>query len=60
LTPLFDPRRHKWSRHFCWDGPQLRGRTAIGRVTIVVLHINDPFRVALREGLIEERKFPAQ
>ncbi len=58
LTPLFNPRRHKWSRHFRWDGPFLRGRTPIGRVTIVVLHINDPFRVELREGLIEEGLFP--
>ncbi len=21
LTPLFNPRRHKWSRHFRWNGP---------------------------------------
>jgi hypothetical protein len=58
LTPLFHPRRHKWSRHFRWDGPFLRGRTPIGRVTIAVLQINDPFRVELREGLIEEGVFP--
>jgi hypothetical protein len=58
LTPLFNPRRHKWTRHFQWDGPFLRGRTAIGRVTVAVLRINDPFRVELREGLIEERRFP--
>jgi hypothetical protein len=58
LTPLFNPRRHKWSRHFRWDGPWLRGRTAIGRVTIAVLHINDPFRVELRAGLIAEGLLP--
>jgi hypothetical protein len=58
LTPLFNPRRHKWSRHFRWDGPQLVGRTAIGRVTVAVLRINDPFRVELRAGLIEEGLFP--
>ncbi len=58
LTPLFHPRRHKWNRHFRWDGPFLRGRTPIGRVTIVVLQINDPFRVELREGLLEEGVFP--
>ena len=45
LTPLFNPRRHKWSRHFRWEGPYLMGRTAIGRVTIELLRINDPFRV---------------
>jgi hypothetical protein len=23
ITPLFNPRRHKWSRHFRWDGALL-------------------------------------
>jgi hypothetical protein len=58
LTPLFNPRRHKWSRHFRWDGPFLRGRTPIGRVTVAVLHINDSFRVELRAGLMDEGVFP--
>jgi 5-methylcytosine-specific restriction endonuclease McrA len=58
LTPLFNPRRHKWHRHFRWHGPFLRGRTPIGRVTIAVLHINAPFRVELRAGLIGEGFFP--
>ena len=58
LTPLFNPRRHKWIRHFGWDGPVLRGHTAIGRVTVAVLRINDPFRVAHRQGLIEEGVYP--
>src|SRR5258708_5727286 len=25
---LFNPRRHKWGRHFRWEGPVLVGRTA--------------------------------
>jgi hypothetical protein len=58
LSPLFNPRRHRWSRHFHWDGPFLRGRTPIGRVTVAVLHVNDPFRVELREGLMKEGVFP--
>jgi hypothetical protein len=57
LTPLFNPRRHKWARHFRWNGAYLIGRTAIGRVTVAVLNINDPFRVALREGLLDEGLF---
>jgi hypothetical protein len=57
LTPLFNPRRHKWGRHFRWDGPYLIGRTPIGRVTIALFHINDPFRVELRESLMEEGLF---
>src|SRR5438874_719124 len=49
LVPLFHPRRHKWQRHFRWDGPYLRGKTPIGRATIVVLAINDPVYVAVRQ-----------
>jgi len=58
LTPLFHPRRDKWSRHFRWNGPVLEGRTPSGRATIPVLHINDPVRIARRAGLIENGVFP--
>jgi hypothetical protein len=59
ITPLFHPRRHKWAKHFRWDGPYLIGRTAIGRVTVALLHINDEYRVELREALIAEGVFPS-
>jgi hypothetical protein len=58
LTKLFNPRRHTWARHFRWDGPYLRGRTAVGRVTVAVLALNDPDLVAVREVLIEQGLFP--
>jgi hypothetical protein len=58
LTPLYNPRRHRWSRPFRWDGPYVRGRTAIGRVTIVVLNMNGTFLARLREHLIEAGFFP--
>jgi HNH endonuclease len=58
LTPLFHPRRHSWARHFRWQGAYLLSRSAIGRVTIAVLKINDPLRVALRQSLIDEGLFP--
>jgi hypothetical protein len=57
LTPLFNPRRHTWSRHFRLEGPYLIGRTPIGRVTIELLKINHPFRVEFREGLMAEGLF---
>lgn len=60
LTPLFHPRRHKWSRHFRWRGAVLVGRTPVGRVTVAVLNINDPLRVELREELILEGRFPPE
>ena len=58
LIKLFNPRRHKWERHFRWNGPYLVGRTAIGRVTIAVLDINAADRVLLRQSLIDEGAFP--
>jgi hypothetical protein len=58
LTRLFNPRRHKWSRHFRWDGPVLVGRTAVGRTTVYVLAMNLPLRVTLREALMDVGRFP--
>lgn len=60
LTRLFNPRRQKWERYFRWRGGHLIGRTVVGRVTIDLLNINDPFRVELREELIEEGLFPPE
>ena len=58
VVPLFNPRRHKWERHFRWNGPYLVGRTAVGRVTVAVLAMNDPAVVEVRAALIEEGLFP--
>jgi hypothetical protein len=58
IVKLFNPRRHKWHRHFRWDGPILLGRTPVGRVTVTVLEINLPYRIAFRQGLIDEGVFP--
>jgi len=55
---LFHPRKDHWEAHFEWDGPTLRGRTPRGRMTVVLLAINDPNVVAIRELLIEGGLFP--
>ncbi len=55
---LFHPRRDRWDEHFYWNGPTLVARSAIGRVTIYVLGINLPHRVALRQMLIDEGVLP--
>lgn len=57
-TWLYHPRRQQWQRHFRWQQSYLVGRTAIGRVTIVVLGINLPHRVRQRAELIAEGVFP--
>ncbi len=54
LIRRFNPRRHLSGWHFRWDGPILRGRTAIGRATIEVLAMNEATRVELRGELLEE------
>lgn len=43
---------------FRWQGAYLIGRTHVGRVTVASFHINDEYRVKLREGLIAEGVFP--
>lgn len=41
--PLFNPRHQTWEEHFAWDasGIHLVGLTPIGRVTILVLRMNN-------------------
>jgi hypothetical protein len=48
LTELFHPRRHAWEEHFEMRGPLIIGKTAIGRVTVDVLHMNSDDQIALR------------
>jgi hypothetical protein len=57
---LFHPRLDVWSDHFRWDGLALAGLTELGRATIMVLAINNPGQIAIRDRLAEEGKFPFQ
>ncbi len=58
IVRLFHPRLDVWGEHFEWNGPEVLGKTSIGRVTHYVLGINLPHRVALRRLLIDEGAFP--
>jgi len=58
LTPLFNPRVDKWEVHFHWNGGFLVGQTAVGRVTVDVLRVNDSDCVEQRQELIEAELFP--
>jgi hypothetical protein len=49
---LFHPRVDSWDEHFFWNGPAIVGRTAVGRVTVMVLAMNDELQVANREALM--------
>jgi hypothetical protein len=57
---LFNPRRHKWHRHFRWEGPRLVGRNAMRRATVATLRINLDHRAAYRQQLIDEGVFPPE
>ncbi len=58
IVPLFDPRRNDWFEHFAWQDALLVGRTAVGRATVMLLAVNHPDYVVLRESLIAEGVFP--
>jgi hypothetical protein len=57
LVPLFNPRAQRWAQHFRYEGAQLIGLTASGRATIIVLAMNHPRRVSLRQDLIDAELF---
>ena len=49
IVRLFDPRSQRWTRHFRWDGIELRGVTRAGRATAKLLAMNNADRLAIRE-----------
>ena len=52
IEPLFHPRRDRWTDHFQLEGGCIEPRTATGRVTVRLLHLNDHERVRERELLV--------
>jgi hypothetical protein len=58
LERLFNPRTDDWGEHFKWNGAELVGKTAIGRVTVAVLQVNREERVAVRRELMAAHLHP--
>lgn len=58
ITPLFNPRQQVWTDHFALEGSFIAPLTAIGRVTILLLHLNAEPRVRRREGLMALGRYP--
>ncbi len=54
VVRLFRPRQDVWDEHFKWKGAWLHGQTDVGRTTVMVLEMNDPDVVLLRELLLTE------
>jgi hypothetical protein len=51
---LFHPRLHQWHDHFAWDaaGIRIEGLTAIGRVTVMTLKMNNEVIVSARQNWV--------
>jgi HNH endonuclease len=47
-SPLFNPRRQRWTNHFRWNGFTVVGLTPTGRTTIATLRLNRPLILAIR------------
>ena len=54
LSPLFNPRRDRWSEHFQWNSERIIGLSLVGRTTTSLLRMNDESRLALRKTLLAE------
>jgi len=60
LTPLFNPREHVWSEHFRLDDGVMEPLTPEGRVTVFLLRLNDPDRIADRKLLMDMGRYPCE
>ncbi len=59
-SPIFNPRKQKWSEHFEWseDKLQVIGKTPTGRVTVILLKMNRTGLVNLRKLLLMIKEHP--
>lgn len=53
LTPFFHPRKHRWTEHFYLREAEIVPLTAEARVTIKILRLNEPDRIAERYQLLQ-------
>jgi hypothetical protein len=51
IVPLFNPRVYAWGDHFVLSDMTIVGLTAMGRMTVRVLNMNDARRIRLRATL---------
>jgi hypothetical protein len=58
LTPLYNPRTQQWTDHFRFNGPIIEPLTPEGRVTVFILRLNQAARVAIRDNLMREGRYP--
>lgn len=52
IVSLFHPRRDQWAAHFRLDEGRIAPLTAVGRVTVRLLHLNHADRIEERQMLL--------
>lgn len=52
LTPLYNPRTQNWEEHFQNHAGFIEPQTAVGRVTVQLLSMNEPDLVETRHNLM--------
>lgn len=57
IALLFNPRQHGWTDHFRLEDGRIVPLTAVGRVTVFVLRLNDEIRIRARRALIEAGRY---
>jgi len=60
ITPLFNPRQDDWTDHFRLDAFRITPLSAIGRVTVFLLHLNAIERLKERQLLLELGTYPCR
>ena len=58
FTRFFNPRTDSWAAHFSLAGAVIESITAVGEATVRILKFNDPERVAEREELMAQARYP--
>lgn len=58
LVTLFNPRIHRWTEHFAWEGAIIQPLTPEGRVTVKLLRLNEEHRIAERQACIDAGLLP--
>ena len=58
IVPLFNPRRKIWADNFTLEEVHLLGITSTCRATVFLLKFNAPTRLAYRQVLIAQERYP--
>lgn len=60
-TPIYNPRKQKWHRHFyIVDGIKIVGKTAVGRVTVESLRLNNHLALTVRSNWLIAGWYPPE